>query len=119
MNSKRQFFRFFSAQFFVTIFVASYFWLTLDRIDCQSLDQHPAVQKTEKLLLRDDWTLQSSVKVEAKGEVISTADFVPEGWHKVTVPTTVVAALVKDKTVPDPFFAMYLLQFAGVIYPIG
>ena len=119
MNSKRQFFRFFSAQFFVTIFVASYFWLTLDRIDCQSLDQHPAVPKTEKLLLRDDWTLQSSVKVEAKGEVISTAAFVSEGWHKVTVPTTVVAALVKDKTVPDPFFAMNLRQFAGVIYPIG
>ena len=119
MNSKRQFFRFFSAQFFVAIFVASYFLLTLERIDCQSLDQHPAVQKTEKLLLRDDWTLQSSVKVEAKGEVISTANFVPEGWHTVTVPTTVVAALVKDKTVPDPFFAMNLRQFAGVTYPIG
>ena len=74
---------------------------------------------TEKLTLRDHWTLQSSAKVEAKGEVLSTTGFVPEGWHDATVPTTVVAALVKDKTVADPFFAMNLRQFAGVTYPIG
>ncbi len=93
--------------------------LSPDRADSQSLDQKPSVQRAEKLLLRDDWTLQSSAKVEAKGDVISTSNFVPEGWHKVTVPTTVVAALVKDKTLPDPFFAMNLRQFAGVTYPIG
>jgi exo-1,4-beta-D-glucosaminidase len=74
---------------------------------------------TEKLTLRDHWTLQSSAKVEAKGEVLSTTGFVPEGWHDATVPTTVVAALVKDKTLPDPFFATNLRQFAGVTYPIG
>ena len=45
--------------------------------------------------------------------------FAPKGWHDVTVPTTVVAALVKDKTLPDPFFAMNLRQFPGVTYPIG
>ena len=38
---------------------------------------------------------------------------------KSTVPTTVVAALVKDKTLPDPFFGMNLREFAGVNYPIG
>jgi exo-1,4-beta-D-glucosaminidase len=74
---------------------------------------------TEKLILRDHWSLQSSAKVEAKGEIVSTAVFVPEGWHNATVPTTVVSALVKDKTLPDPFFAMNLRQFAGVTYPIG
>ena len=73
----------------------------------------------DKLALRDHWTLQSSAKVEAKGEIISTPAFVPQGWHDVTVPTTVVAALVKDKTLPDPFFAMNLRQFPGVTYPIG
>jgi len=73
----------------------------------------------EKLVLRDNWTLQSSAKVEAKGEIISTTAFLPKGWHDATVPTTVVAALVHDKTLPDPFFKMNLRQFPGVTYPIG
>src|SRR6266853_1278495 len=72
-----------------------------------------------KLPLREGWTLQTSLKVEANGEAISTAKFVPNGWHHATVPTTVVAALVKDKTLPDPFFSMNLRQFPGVTYPIG
>ena len=72
-----------------------------------------------KMILQDHWALQSSAKFEAKGEVVSTAAFTPRGWHDVTVPTTVVAALVKDKTLPDPFFAMNLREFAGVTYPVG
>src|ERR1700756_5700806 len=72
-----------------------------------------------RLALHEGWTLQTSAKVEAKGEVISTPQFSPKGWHDVTVPTTVVAALVKDKTLPDPFFAMNLRGLAGVNYPIG
>jgi exo-1,4-beta-D-glucosaminidase len=72
-----------------------------------------------KLALHEGWTLQTSAKVEAKGEVISTPQFSPQGWHEATVPTTVVAALVKDKTFSDPFLAMNLRQFAGVSYPIG
>jgi exo-1,4-beta-D-glucosaminidase len=72
-----------------------------------------------RLPLHEGWTLQSSAKIEAKGEVISTSQFAPKGWHEVSVPTTVVAALVKDKTLPDPFFAMNLRNFDGVTYPIG
>ncbi|HEY1657324.1 MAG TPA: beta galactosidase jelly roll domain-containing protein [Candidatus Sulfotelmatobacter sp.] len=74
---------------------------------------------SEKLSLRDHWSLQSSAKVEATGEMISTRDFNPKAWHDVTVPTTVVAALVKDKSLPDPFFGTNLRQFPGVSYPIG
>jgi exo-1,4-beta-D-glucosaminidase len=81
----------------------------------------PAVSgETEaRLPLREGWELQSSAKVDAKGEVISTGQFAAKGWHSATVPTTVVAALVKDKTLPDPFFAMNLRQFPGMTYPIG
>jgi exo-1,4-beta-D-glucosaminidase len=84
-------------------------------------DPHPANEsRTEqKLFLRDHWNLQSSAKFEGKGEVVSTSGFVPKGWHEATVPTTVVAAMVKDKTLPDPFFAVNLRKFAGVTYPIG
>src|ERR1700722_1760444 len=72
-----------------------------------------------KSVLRDGWSLQTSAKVEAKGEVISTPQFSPRGWHEVTVPTTVVAALVKEKTLPDPLFGMNLRDFPGINYPVG
>jgi exo-1,4-beta-D-glucosaminidase len=71
------------------------------------------------IALHEGWSLQTSAKVNAKGEVLSTPRFTPKGWYDVTVPTTVVAALVKNKTLPDPFFGMNLRQFPGVSYPIG
>src|ERR1700683_616687 len=76
-------------------------------------------QDAAKLALREGWSLQSSSKVEAKGEVISTPQFAATGWQDVTVPTTVVAALVKSHALPDPSFGTNLRQFAGVTYPIG
>src|SRR5260370_1153247 len=81
--------------------------------------RHAVSAGQNNLPLREGWTLQTSLKVEANGEAISTAKFVPNGWHHATVPTTVVAALVEDKTLSDPFFSMNLRQFAGVTYPIG
>jgi len=80
---------------------------------------HANAAEENRLTLHDGWSLQTSAKVQAKGEVISTAKFSPEGWHHAAVPTTVVAALVKDKTLPDPFFAMNLRSFPGVNYPVG
>ena len=71
------------------------------------------------LQLRDGWALQSSCKVEKKGEVISTSRFTPTGWYAVSVPTTVVAALVKHKVYPDPMFGINLRSFPGMDYPIG
>ena len=79
-----------------------------------------AATAESKLALREGWALQTSLKVQAKGEAISTAQFAPAGWyHEVTVPTTVVAALVRNKTLSDPFFGMNIRQFPGVTYPIG
>ena len=71
------------------------------------------------LPLSGGWSLQTSAKVEAKGDVISTPAFAPTGWHAATVPTTVVAALVKDKTFADPLFGMNLRDYPGMNYPIG
>ena len=72
-----------------------------------------------RVMLREGWELQTSAKVDAKGEVISTPAFAAKGWHSATVPSTVVAALVKDKTLPDPFPEMTLRSFPGVTYPVG
>jgi exo-1,4-beta-D-glucosaminidase len=83
----------------------------------QSPTRHP--QTESKLSLRDGWTLQSSAKVQQGGDVLSTPRFQPTGWYAVTVPTTVVAALVKQKVYPDPAFGMNLRSIPGVTYPIG
>ncbi len=69
--------------------------------------------------LRDGWSLQSSRKVDAPGEEVSTARFHPAGWYDVSVPTTVFAALIKHKVYPDPYFGMNLRSIPGVTYPIG
>src|ERR1700731_3815775 len=65
------------------------------------------------ITLRDGWSLQSSGKVEKTGNVISTPKFLPAGWYRVSVPTTVVSALVKQKVYPDPDFGMNLRTFPG------
>ena len=69
--------------------------------------------------LRRTWALQSSCVVKASGAEVSTAGFKTQGWHQTNVPSTVVAALVADKTYPDPYFAMNLRSFPGMNYPIG
>jgi len=101
----------------VTLFVLVQFF-PVSFLLAQNPTQAKRTEET-KLVLHDGWTLQTSAKVEAKGEVISTPQFSTKGWHVVSVPTTVVAALVKDKTLPDPLFGMNLRDFPGVNYPIG
>ena len=63
--------------------------------------------------------LQSSCQVKARGEAISTPGFPTAGWHGATVPSAVVAALVADKSYPDPDFGMNLRSIPGTTYPIG
>src|SRR5690242_10771124 len=78
------------------------------------------VRHTEATLsLREGWSLQSSGKVDEKGEVLSKPGFKPRNWYTVTVPTTVVAALVEQKVYPDPDFGTNLRSLPGVTYPIG
>jgi exo-1,4-beta-D-glucosaminidase len=72
-----------------------------------------------KLALSDGWSLQSSSKVEQPGGVLSKSGYQPRNWYPVSVPTTVVAALVKQKVLPDPLFGMNLRQMPGVTYPVG
>jgi exo-1,4-beta-D-glucosaminidase len=111
-----------SKRLVITLFVLAQFLLASSLF---SQDAHPVSHAAAKpaaenrLPLREGWSLQTSAKVEAKGEVISTPQFVPKGWHSATVPTTVVAALVKDKTFKDPLFGTNLRDYPGMNYPIG
>src|ERR1700733_6056591 len=72
-----------------------------------------------KIFLHEGWALQSSCLFLARGEQISEPGYKANGWHSAAVPTTVVAALVADKTYPDPYYGKNLRDIPGTTYPIG
>jgi exo-1,4-beta-D-glucosaminidase len=72
-----------------------------------------------RLELREGWAIQSSAKVNEGGEAVSRPGFPTAGWHRATVPATVVAALVADGTFPDPHYGTNLRTFPGVSYDVG
>ncbi|WP_324607654.1 glycosyl hydrolase 2 galactose-binding domain-containing protein, partial [Streptomyces sp. NRRL WC-3742] len=51
------------------------------------------------------YAIQSSAKVTDSAEAISTPGYQPTGWHPAGARSTVYAALVADKTYPDPFYS--------------
>jgi exo-1,4-beta-D-glucosaminidase len=63
--------------------------------------------------LKNNWEIQSSAVINNKGSEISTNDFKPEQWYPVTVPSTVLAALVENKVYPDPYFGENLKSIPG------
>src|SRR5439155_23699606 len=71
------------------------------------------------LVLRTGWTLQSSAKASPGGEALSRPGLSTEGWYSITVPNTVVGALVENGTYPDPFPGMNLRALPGMTYPVA
>ena len=72
-----------------------------------------------KVILSQGWMIQSSSDVREAGEILSTPQFRPVGWYPTSVPSTVLAALVRDEAFPDPYFSMNLRSIPGARYPIG
>jgi exo-1,4-beta-D-glucosaminidase len=82
----------------------------ISMLACVSLSaQTPA----DRHFLHGNWRLESSCKVQAKGEQLSTVGFDDSHWHVAEVPGTVVGALVTDKTLPDPDYGLNLKQTPG------
>ena len=75
--------------------------------------------QSQRLELTSGWTLQSSVKVNASGQVLSQVGHQTVGWYTVGVPSTVVGGLVENGTFADPYFGMNLRDIPGTTYPIG
>ena len=67
----------------------------------------------EKLLLRDNWAIQSSKEIKADGKTISSAAFQTEKWYPATVPSTVLGTLVEDKVYPDPYYGTNIESIPG------
>jgi exo-1,4-beta-D-glucosaminidase len=57
--------------------------------------------------------------VTARGEEISRPGFATAGWQAITVPNTVVGALVENGTYKDPYFGMNLRALPGMDYAVG
>jgi exo-1,4-beta-D-glucosaminidase len=79
----------------------------------------PVTRADEEIKLHHGWAVQSSAKVNARGEQISRAGFDASGWYKTSVPNTVFAALVENGVYKDPYFGMNLRSVQGVEYKIG
>jgi exo-1,4-beta-D-glucosaminidase len=84
-----------------------------------ALEARGAANNPSITSLQQGWAIQSSSKVPASGEAISTPQFKPEGWYPATVPSTVLAALVADHVYPDPYYGTNLRSIPGADYPAG
>ncbi|HXQ26377.1 MAG TPA: hypothetical protein VN822_08240 [Candidatus Acidoferrales bacterium] len=102
---------------FIARLSAAFFLILTSLTLCTFADS--IAQESKKITLRDGWMIQSSCEVPSTGAQISVPGFRTQGWHATTVPSTVVAALVADKTFPDPYFGDNLRSIPGTSYPIG
>jgi exo-1,4-beta-D-glucosaminidase len=62
------------------------------------------------------WEIQSSCEATSTGDKVSQPGFATTGWHKTTIPNTVVGSLVDDRTYPDPMVATNLKNLPGMNY---
>lgn len=66
-------------------------------------------QENFKMILKDDWKMQSSLKDVSKGEIISQENFETNDWYNVSVPTTFIGGLLANHVYDfDPFFGKNL-----------
>jgi exo-1,4-beta-D-glucosaminidase len=58
-----------------------------------------------RIILKDNWRMQSAVTDASPGSQVSKTNFQPNNWYKVSVPTTIVAGLLANKVYDfDPFY---------------
>jgi exo-1,4-beta-D-glucosaminidase len=79
----------------------------------------PVATAEKRTALHDDWQLQSACKVSDGGDLVSGAQYKSDGWLKIAVPSTVLAAQVKAGLFPDPYFGDNLRKIPGTSYPVG
>src|SRR6201996_6182608 len=63
--------------------------------------------ETFRMILKDDWQMQSALKDPSPAATISQDKFEPKGWYKISVPSTIIAGLLANKVYDfDPFYGM-------------
>jgi len=83
-----------------------------------ALTQLPSAETSagRSMELLRGWEIQSACVAKDAGDKISQAGYTTAGWHRTTVPNTVVGTLVDDKTYPDPMVGTNLKSFPGMNY---
>ena len=64
------------------------------------------------LPLQKDWRIQSSAKIDADAETISSPGFDEDGWYKMEISKTALAAMTEDDD-PSPYFVSNLKSIPG------
>ena len=73
------------------------------------------INKQEKMLLHENWTIQSSAEIMEDGNTISMPDYKPEKWYSTTIPSTVLGTLVGNELFPDPYFGTNVESLPGYL----
>ncbi|HJV77098.1 MAG TPA: glycoside hydrolase family 2 protein [Paludibacter sp.] len=68
----------------------------------------------QNIVLRDNWSIQSSEKVKDKASAISTSGYAAKGWYPIMMPSTVLAALVANKVYADPYYGNNYFELPGI-----
>jgi len=71
------------------------------------------VDNHQKMLLHNNWAIQSSAEVMEDGEMISMPDYQPEKWYPATIPSTVLGTLVENGLFPDPYYGTNVEKLPG------
>ncbi|HEX5473518.1 MAG TPA: hypothetical protein VFX12_02555 [Vicinamibacterales bacterium] len=77
------------------------------------------VHAQTRIPLASGWRLQTSALIEQTGAQLSRPGASVDGWHRATVPTTVVGALQSEHPDPNLFVGMNLRSLPGMGYPVG
>ncbi len=73
--------------------------------------------RSGNIRLSAGWQMQSAMKVQGDGSVLSKPGTAYGGWYKVSVPTTVIAGLAANKKFGfDPFYGRNLEKINGPEY---
>jgi len=70
-------------------------------------------QDDTTLRLSGGWYLQSSARLDKDGQALSMTGIDIQDWYPVTVPKTVLAALVENNVYPDPYYGDNLKSIPG------
>lgn len=86
------------------LFFLLFFLLILSFLSSQQSD----ASFQYEMLLDKGWHIRSAAEFNVSGQAISSPDLDLQGWYSASIPTTVLAALVKNGVYRDPYFGKNL-----------
>ena len=92
---------------------------------CFSTNVFAQASAEKSMVLRDNWFIRSStdqaqgllmpkVRIKDDGRIISQPGYAMSDWYPTSVPSTVLAALVKNKVYADPYYGNNIMELPGM-----